>query len=146
MARDETTPMPTGYFRIEVVWYLIEKGPNLGLLRSAGLVLKVNELSQEDEHTLRGLLQWFNRNLTVPKKLHRVAAIFWFKPPIAGATELWTKLMETAKLLQKYHYQVEIAGTTRPGKIVYEDAVQIAAVPFNDTFEVGSLTTNRLSN
>lgn len=133
------TPHPDSYFRFVVAWHSGSKKHQLGIMRSAGRLWDGKKTTYDDEQALRSLLQWFNRNLTKPGRFGKVAAIFWFKPQVVGETELWAKLMELVRLLQKYSYTVEMVSTTRPGKIVYDDDFQIAAVPFNDTFEIGTV-------
>ena len=58
-------------------------------------------------------------------------AIFWFKPT---ATEAIRMLWGLAQLLRGHGYHVEMLTTDRPGYIVYEDDLQVAAIPFRDTF------------
>lgn len=127
-------PIPTGFFRFVVVQQQGEKKKHLSVFVTVERILKSEATTYDDERTLRGLDRWFDKNLTSPKRFDKAAAIFWFKPHVAGETELWHKMAALAKLLQKYRCQVEIVSTLRPGKIVYDDADQIAAVPFNDTF------------
>jgi len=122
-----------------VAWHSGSKKHQAGIMRSAGRLRDSHQTTYDDEQALRGIIQWFNRNLAAPARLDRVAAIFWFKPQVVGETELWAKLMELVRLLQKYRDNVEMVSTTRPGKIVYDDDFQIAAVPFNDTFEIGAV-------
>jgi hypothetical protein len=139
---DETLSAPTSFFRFVVVWHSGSKKHQLGVLRFAGRVLEWQKTTYDDERVLRDLVRWFNQNLTAPARLDKVAAIFWFKPQVAGETELWGKLIELVRLLLKYRYRVEVVTTKRPGKIVYDDATQIAAVPFNDTFGASHIVTD----
>lgn len=130
----ETLPLPTGFFRFAVVWQDGAKKRQQGIFVGMYRLLKSQDLTYDDERVLRDLKQWFNRNLHAPKRLDKDAAIFWFKPNVAGETELWNQAVALAALLEKYGDRLEIISTLRPGKVVYDDAVQIAAVPFNDTF------------
>lgn len=132
------TPQPNSYFRFVVTWHKGSKKHQLGIMRSAGRLRDTQQTTYDDEQALRAVVRWFHRNLAAPARLNKVAAIFWFKPHVAGETELWANLTEMVRLLQKYRYNVEIVSTTRPGKIVYDDDFQVAAIPFNDTFEIGT--------
>jgi hypothetical protein len=138
---DETIPVPVpdGFFRFEVVWYSGGRKRALGVFRSAGYAEQEGEEHAGDERALRAVLRWFDRNLRAPRRLRRVAAIFWFRPHVAGETEIWARIVELARLLCRYGYYVEVARTTRPGKIVYHDETQIAAVPFRETFDAPSV-------
>jgi hypothetical protein len=45
------------------------------------------------------------------------------------------RLKELLRLMEQAGYTTRIIATQRPGYITYEDAYQIAATPFKDTFE-----------
>ena len=62
-------------------------------------------------------------------------AIFWFK---ADAGEVASRVWELAKIVTRRGVGAEIVKTSRPGYIVYEDNLQVAAIPFRDTFRGGS--------
>lgn len=77
---------------------------------------------------------WFRDNLLVPdvqSKYEKPFAISWFK---STASEHIKKMRQLTEILTAHEYDVEQLVTTRPGKIVYEDRFQIAAIPFKDTF------------
>jgi len=59
-------------------------------------------------------------------------AISWFR---SSALKHISKMREYAEILQSHDVQVKQLVTERPGKIVYEDQYQIAAIPFQDTFK-----------
>jgi hypothetical protein len=93
-----------------------------------------------DEHELRHwetLRRWFNMHMPVPNRFSRSRrphahcnAICWLK---SNAVEHSAKLGELAALLERQGVVTEVLRTKRPGYIVYEDAYQVAAVPFRDT-------------
>jgi hypothetical protein len=93
-------------------------------------LLDSNEISAEDRDELRRVLDWFKINLPVPKKHKTAHAIFWFK---SGASDATRKIWELVHLLRRYEHQVDLIRTDRPGYIVYEDGLQVGAIPFNDT-------------
>lgn len=79
--------------------------------------------------------RWFNDNLLVPyvqSKDGKTHAISWFK---STAVEHIENMRKFAAILAAHDYTVEQLITTRPGKILYEDDYQIAAIPFSDTFK-----------
>ena len=83
------------------------------------------------------LCSWFNEYLPVPKRFSRsrrsgesYSAICWFKPT---AIECIRKARALAFLLEDHGLSTEMIRTRKPGYIVYEDSLQVAAVPFQDT-------------
>jgi hypothetical protein len=101
------------------------------LLRGRGL------LSHWEEEQYDALCQWFNRHLAIPGKLSRSRrrhacrnAICWFK---AEATEYIVRVRAIAALIERCGTRTEMLRTRRPGYVVYEDAHQVAAVPFRHT-------------
>ena len=83
--------------------------------------------------------RWFNANLSRPNRLAWSSrpnapqrAISWFK---TSASEHVARMRELASLLEHKDIAVEEFRTDKPGYIVYEDAHQVAAIPFtNETF------------
>ena len=109
-----------------------------------GMFVAVNELIDDDyfeDYELEAigeLLSWFNDHLDEPlrlrrsKKYHTVnKAISWFKP---GANVHIAKGQQLVTLMKQKDLHVEMIKTTNPGYIVYEDAFQIVAEPFAETF------------
>jgi hypothetical protein len=91
------------------------------------------DLPPETRQELRELLSWFETNLHSPRDDDREIdgrAIFWFK---RDASHLLKRLWEIAQLVRVHGYTVETIRTDRPGYVVYEDDLQVAAVPFRDT-------------
>ncbi len=106
-----------------------------GFLRAAGRLRNSGTMSEEDSARLRETLRWFNRNLPAPRRLRRVHAVFWFKAEIVRERpELLRKIAELGRLLILSRHRLMWIKTDRPGKVVYEDAYQVAAVPFTETF------------
>ncbi len=97
-----------------------------------GNVLYPYEIELEKE-----LFKWFNKNLKVPGTItdkygYGTKAISWFKD---SAYEHIDKMRSFVQILESHEYKIKQLKTNRPGKIIYEDDYQIAAVPFNDTFK-----------
>jgi len=53
---------------------------------------------------------------------------------INPAKEHIEKMRQYGQILEAHDYPIKQLVTDRPGKILYEDKFQIAAVPFGDTF------------
>lgn len=120
-ARDETSDQQQGLFTA------------LYRLHDAG------ELLPHESEWFAGIEQWFNANLKRPKRLAWSSrpnapkrAITWLK---LSATEHIAHMRQLVALLEHKNIAVEEFRTDKPGYIVYEDAHQIAAIPFsNETF------------
>jgi hypothetical protein len=74
---------------------------------------------------LRPLFDWFGDNLRAPDVNGR--AIFWFK---SDASACISRIWQMVHVLKSNDHLVWMMRNERPGRIVYEDAFQVAAVPF----------------
>jgi hypothetical protein len=108
-----------------------------GVFQAARLVGDRGSLGYYEEQRYDELCHWFNRHLPVPGRLSRSRrraacrnAVCWFK---AEATEYIDKVRAITALLQRCGIPTEMLRTGRPGYVVYEDAYQVAAVPFRGT-------------
>ena len=92
--------------------------------------------SDTDEVKLNVLHNWFKDNLDVPKHFHKNAktvgweskSLSWFKD---SAKEHILKVQELLEILERYDLIVERVSTKYPGTKVYEDDIQISAIPFS---------------
>jgi hypothetical protein len=75
---------------------------------------------------LEELLAWFQAELPVPPK-HLIAdgANFWYRDAGRFSQRMW----ELAHLLDDYGYTAELVTAAFVGRIVYQDAHQVAALP-----------------
>lgn len=129
------------YVRLVVYQKDENSGREMGLFMAMG-ELRENAILYEWEVALQEeLYGWFKRNLKVPTVLsstsnhyNRPAAISWFK---GSATDHIDKMRQYAQILEAHDVRVVQLTTERPGKVVYEDEHQIAAVPYKDTFSGG---------
>lgn len=125
-------PSPPLYLRLALTEPDEESFQGRGVFTSAYELLNSGELSPEDSAFLKTLIVWFEQNLPLPDRSRLESrAIFWFK---VGAGETADRAWELARFLKRHGPRVELLRTRRPGRIVYEDDAQIAAVPFRDTF------------
>ena len=74
---------------------------------------------------LRPLFEWFGENLRAPDVIS--PAIFWFK---SDASDCISRIWELVHVLKSHDHLVWMMRNERPGRIVYEDAFQVAAIPF----------------
>lgn len=89
--------------------------------------------------SIRRLLDWFRDNLKRPSRFNaskskgwrsreHTAGIAWFKP---DAMEHIAKMREMALAMRECGVEFRERTTDRPGKIVYEDEIQIIAEPYH---------------
>jgi hypothetical protein len=100
-------------------------GEGQGIFRVAGHVQDKVRLTEEQGKKLAAMLAWFNKRLPVPR-VSNPKAIFWFK---FSATECRRRVTQLARLLRELGVGIVITETNQPGKVVYEDAFQVAAIP-----------------
>jgi hypothetical protein len=116
-------------------------GVGRGLFTAMGILSDKHGLLEYENELYEATLKWFAKNLPVPKALaggnyhNRPMAISWFKD---SAEEHIQRMRELAQILESHGIAVTQFTTNRPGKIEHEDAYQIAAVPFKDTFTSGT--------
>lgn len=118
---------PCAYRRYAVKGIDPDSQHHRGLFIAAGELGRSGELWQDEAERLRRALNWFNTNLTVPKGIPP-RAIFWFKP---DAEDCHRRAYEIVRLLRAYGYVVWVYQSARPGRVVYDDAQQVAVVPFS---------------
>ena len=99
----------------------------VGLFRSDGIE-NARELPAAARSELRGVLRWFEANLPVPRRLPR-SAVCWFR---ADADESLARLRVLVEIYRLMGYPVWMQATQNPGRVVYRDEYQVAAVPYAD--------------
>ena len=99
-----------------------------------------HRIRSADQRKIEELVDWFNAYLPVPRRFvrnrdreGRKNAICWFKP---CAERFLEKVQQIAEILERNRITTELWRTRKPGYVVYEDAYQVAAVPFRDTMVV----------
>ena len=107
-----------------------------GVFQAAYGLRRRGLLSDYEEEWLKEILKRFSKNLARPVRLSRARranayknAISWLKPT---AREHITRIRDLVALLEHHGVLTKMIETDRPGYVVYEDAYQIAAVPFRD--------------
>jgi len=127
--------MPEIYIRLTVAKNDDDSGRNMGLFMAMQELREKNELYDYEEDLLKDLHHWFDLYLDAPPVQARESryymAISWFK---SSATKHISKMREFGYILEAHGIYVDEIKTTRPGKILYADDYQIAAIPYQDTF------------
>ena len=114
-----------------------DSGKRQGLIQTAVALRELGRLTLHEQDQVKGILDWFNKNLEVPRRLSKsrkqdakAVAISWFRD--TAITHI-AKMRELASLLEAHGIKTEMIRTERPGYIVYEDEHQVTALPFRDT-------------
>jgi hypothetical protein len=111
-----------------------------GVFQALYTLKRAGALLPHEEDWFKEITRWFDENLERPSRLAWSSrpnaperAITWLK---LSATEHVSRMRELVALLEHKDIAVEEFRTDKPGYIVYEDAHQVAAIPFtNETFE-----------
>src|SRR5437879_3469123 len=97
-----------------------------GVFIAAGDLLDNGWLTEGDSDRLADMIAWFNRSVRVPRrKRWKRKAIFWFKE---SNPEWEDRLHELAAFLTRWFDRVDLLETCKPGYVVYEDDIQVAAI------------------
>ena len=115
------------YIRFQTQLRCGNTGRPAGIFVAAGRVEDRQRLPESTRELLRGLLDWFNLNLEVPRlDDDDWRCLFWFR---SESQEVIGRLWELAYVLEDEGVFVSKIRTTDPGMIVYRDEHQVAAVP-----------------
>jgi len=77
---------------------------------------------------LRSILKWFNENLPAPRRVPK-NAVCWLR---SDATDSLRRIRDLVELYRQADRFVWMQVTPNPGRVVYRDAYQVAAVPYRD--------------
>ncbi len=99
----------------------------MGIFQAASRVEVRSQLSDWTREWLHDSLDWFIENLPLPQfDKHDRRAIFWFRPQSDVVREIW----QLVAILREEGVPVGVRTTRIPGRIVYHDKFQIAAIPY----------------
>ncbi len=115
------------FIRFQTSLRCSETARPLGVFHAAGEILERDSLVTATADWLAELLAWFNEHLAVPS-LNEFGwrSIFWY---FSSAAEFIARSWDLAAILKEEDVNVQMIWTASPGKIVYFDQNQIAAVP-----------------
>ncbi len=118
-------PASDRYVRFVV---LNPSGNTVGLFQSSDLLHAQRDWPASVHATCEATFRWFNGAFRVPKRLPKTA-VCWFR---ADAVELIKRMRTLVELYRLAGYQVLMQTTSTPGRIVYRDDHQVAAIPYAD--------------
>ena len=102
-----------------------------GVFSSAYALIRSGEIDATQEQSLRELLGWFCAYLPIPRD-PRIGdhALFWLKDDAEPSAR---KMWDLVTLLRLCDRDVQMIKSEYPGRIVYEDRYQVAAIPRRGT-------------
>jgi hypothetical protein len=127
----------TGYVRFQAV-DLNRHGIRPGVFALVNGLAFDGKLTDAQERFRRDTNAWYTRSYTNPADVvpdlysHQTSpgAISWFK---VTAVHLLERVEGYLELLRAHAVDYEVVCSTQPGRIIYEDADQIVAVPWDAT-------------
>ena len=121
-----------------------DKIPNMaarrGLFGATYAQLRRPDIDPKLRVELQEQLDWFEDNLAVPDRFNKskskgayrrkTKGLAWF---VNDGNEAVTRGYALARLLKRCGYTIEELRSSRIGYVIYKDALQAIAEPFNDT-------------
>lgn len=115
------------FVRFETPYYCADSCQPAGLFWAVGDLEDRADLEDWTREWLNDLGGWFGKHLPVPRRdTIDQRAIFWFRPQARVVREAWGLVA----ILREEGVPIGLRRTTLPGRIVYRDEFQIAAIPF----------------
>ncbi len=112
-------------------------GHRTGVFQAAYRLARCDQTAPDVRRQLEDTLSWFRTNLPVPDRFTASrdpaaveSCVSWLR---ADAVDHLHRLREVVTLLDREGIATEELRTARPGYVVYEDNVQVVALPFKDT-------------
>ncbi len=128
--------MPT-YLRFVIAARDRDSGKRQGLFQATAALAGSGALSPVEVVEYEAVRLWFADNLVRPERLAvsrrphaKAQALSWFKSGSGGHID---QMRRFQALLEAHGVAVTILRTDRPGYVVFEDELQVAAYPFADT-------------
>lgn len=107
----------------------------VGLFRCCELLESAEDLPASARSQARAAFRWFTKHLPVPRRLPR-NAVCWFR---AGAAESLGRIRVLIEVYRMVGRPVWMQATRTPGRVVYQDEYQVAAVAYRDRRRTSSL-------
>lgn len=102
-----------------------------GIITEAQLLRERGVLTAEEDVRLEAAYLWFNEHVPVPPFSSRRLpkdAVAWFKH---DAREPVAKMWDIVALLREHGTEVRLLRSPNPGRVVYEDQLQVVVVEWN---------------
>ena len=118
-------PTKACFVRFSTLVRHLGSGRREGIFTRTYDVLRKEEIEPFLAEGLQSSLEWFEKNLRVPGVSH-AQAIYYFK---STAVVCMARAWELLYLLREAGVVVEMQTVDYPGRLLYEDAHQVAAIP-----------------
>ncbi len=116
------------YVRFETPYRCESSQQPLGIFWAIAQVEDRSDLAEWKREWLIDRGYWFGKHLPAPRmRDFDQRAIFWFRPCATIVREIW----HLVAALREEGVMVQRRWTRMPGRVVYEDDFQIAAIPFS---------------
>ena len=120
------------YVRFQTGLRCRDTGRALGIFAAAARVEEKKAIQPWFEKPLKDTLGWFNKNLRVPKSDNIPwRCLFWFD---CDSSEVIGYVWDLINCLEQHDVFVESRKCNDPGKIIYRDCHQVAAIPSQTTY------------
>jgi len=103
-----------------------------GIFSAAYKLRNAGQLDAASEERLGVLLEWFGNHLHAPS-LDEERAVFLFK---SSAAACMRHIWDLAHLLRDAGVWIEMQVVDKPGRVVFEDELQVAVVPWVEEREL----------
>jgi hypothetical protein len=115
------------FVRFETPYHCDSSRQCLGIFWSAAAVEERADLPEWTREWLNNHSDWFGAHLPIPRRDSIDGrAIFWFRPQSKIVREVW----HLVAILREEGVPVSLRRTNLPGRIIYDDDVQVAAIPY----------------
>jgi hypothetical protein len=102
-----------------------------GILAEARLLRERDQLTAEESARLEELYTWFNEHVPVPP----FSASRWPRDVVAwfkyDAFEPVARMWDVVALLREHGLEVRLLRSANPGRVVYEDGIQVLVDEWN---------------
>ena len=115
------------YIRFQTGLRCRQTGRWLGIFAAAGRLQDDLLVRPWFDEPMRETLSWFNKNLIVPKRdtIHW-RCLFWFD---RSSSEVIGNVWDLVSWLRQHDVYVQTWQSRDPGRIIYRDDHQVAAIP-----------------
>ena len=122
------------YIRFQTGLRCRATGRALGIFKAVGRLEDERAVQPWFEEPMRETLVWFNDNLPVPKHDSLdPRCLFWFDQ---RSSEILGHVWDLVNWLRQHDVFVDWRKCEHPGKIVYQDDHQVAAIPNQRIYRV----------
>ncbi len=120
---------PDTYVRLQAT-YIGKLGVEVGIFVALDHLRRADLLTTEEEELYFDVDDWFRAALPSPPFYgdgNSIGAVTWFKK--SAAARMIERLQPLQRILDAYGVEHEVAVSTDPGLVIYEDDFQVGVIP-----------------